>query len=77
MTTDRADWRVERKIESIIPVTCHMLKHIETSNGIFLDGIKCDKFNLVGQIVATEQVNNTLHFTIDDGTDIIKVTEAA
>lgn len=78
MTTDRAERRVERKLESIIPVTCHMLKHIENNNGVFLDGVKCDKFNLVGQIVSTEHVNNnTIHFTIDDGTETIKVTEAA
>lgn len=77
MTTDRADRRAEWKIESIIPVTCHIIKHLEINNGVFLDGVKCDKFNLVGQIVFKEHVNSTIHFTIDDGTDLVKVTEAA
>lgn len=54
-----------------------MIKHLEINNGVFLDGIKCDKFNLVGQIVFKEHVNSTIHFTIDDGTDLVKVTEAA
>lgn len=54
MTTDRADWRAERKIESIIPVTCKMITQLEINNGSFLDGNKCDKFTIVGQIIAKE-----------------------
>lgn len=77
MTTDRADRRAERKIESIIPVTCLMLKNLKINNGVYLDNIKCDKFTLVGQIMSSDKVNHTYHFYIDDGTEIIKVTEAA
>lgn len=41
-----------------------------------LDGVKMDKLHVVGQVVEVVQIKQTYQFTLDDGTDLIKINEA-
>jgi hypothetical protein len=35
-----------------------------------------DKIHIVGQLIKVEQIKHTYQFTIDDGTELIKINEA-
>lgn len=77
MMSERAERKVEWKIETITPVTCSMMKKLQIEQGKHsLDGIQTDKFHIVGQIQHIDHIRSTVQFTIDDGTELIKITEA-
>lgn len=77
LTSERQDRRVERKTETVTPLTNEMINRVQYINKEpFLDGVKMDKMHIVGQVIQVEHLKQTYQITIDDGTDLIKINEA-